>query len=205
MTKFTILSGAALLALAGAALAQPPGGPPGPRGDRDADVTRQQVIERTDQRFAALDADNDGRVTPEEARAHHEQRRGQRAERMFDHFDLDHDGSITREEMSQARAQHQARRGERGPGPGGPGMGGHRRMRMMHRGPGGPGGHGGPGMRGGRGAGMFGEQGFVTREQFRERALARFDRLDADRDGTLTAVERRAGRERMRERRQRPS
>ena len=37
---------------------------------------------------------------------------------------------------------------------------------------------------------MFGEQGFVTREQMREQALARFDRLDANRDGTLTAAER---------------
>ena len=49
MKKFTILGGAALLALAGAALAQPPGGPDGrARPDRNADVTRQQVIERTD-------------------------------------------------------------------------------------------------------------------------------------------------------------
>ena len=40
------------------------------RGPRpDADVTRQQVIERVDQRFARLDADHDGRFTPEEARA----------------------------------------------------------------------------------------------------------------------------------------
>ena len=44
-----------------------------------------------------------------------------------------------------------------------------------------------------RGERMFGEQGFVTREQIRERALARFDRLDANRDGTLTAAERQAG------------
>ena len=46
----------------------------------------------------------------------------------------------------------------------------------------------------------------VTREQMRERALARFDRMDANRDGTLTAEERRqafeARRERMRMRRQ---
>lgn len=201
MTRFTMLSGAALLVLAGTALAQPPGGPPGPRGprgERDADITRQQVIERTDQRFAELDADRDGRITPEEARARREQRRTQMADGMFDHLDLDHNGSISRDEMSQARERRQAMRGERGPGPGGPGMGGHRRMRMMHRGP------GGPGMRGGRGEAMFGEQGFVTREQFRERALARFDRLDADHDGTVTADERRAARERLRERGQRP-
>ena len=53
-----------------------------------------------------------------------------------------------------------------------------------------------------RGQRMFGEQGFVTAEQFRERALARFDRADANRDGTLTAAERREAREQRRERRQ---
>ena len=34
----------------------------------------------------------------------------------------------------------------------------------------------------------------------RERALARFDRLDANRDGTLTAAERQQGHQQMRER-----
>jgi Ca2+-binding EF-hand superfamily protein len=148
--------------------------------------------------FAELDANNDGRFTPEEARARGEQRRAQHMDRMFERLDLDRNGSITREEMAQARAQHQARRGERGPRPGGPGMR-HRRMGM----------HGGPAMRGMRGQRLFGEQGFVTAEQFRARALARFDRLDADRNGTVTAAERRAAREqrreRRRDRRQRPS
>jgi len=197
MTKLTILSGAALLALAGAALAQPPGGPDGrdgPRRGRDADITRAQIIERTDQRFARLDANNDGRFTPGEAQARGAERRAQRAERMFDRLDLDRNGSITREEARQAHAQRQARRGERGPG----GHGGHG---MRHRGPrhAGPGGPGGRGMGGQR---LFGEQGFATREQFRARALARFDRIDADRNGIVTAAERQAARQRMRARRQ---
>jgi len=198
MKKIVILSGAALFALAGAAVAQPPGAQ---RPDRNADVTRAQVIERTDQRFARMDANNDGRFTPEEARQgreqRREQRRGRHMERMFERLDLDRNGSITREEMTQARARHRAERGERGArGPG-----------MRHRGPrhAGPGGPGGPGMRGQR---LFGAEGFVTREQFRERALARFDRADADRNGTVTAAERQAARgqmrERLRERRQRP-
>jgi Ca2+-binding EF-hand superfamily protein len=202
MNKVTMLGGAALLALAAVALAQPPGGPGGPRPDRDADVTRQQVIERTDRMFAELDANNDGRFTPEEARARGEQRRAQHMDRMFERLDLDRNGSITREEMTQARAQHQAERGERGTRPGGPAMR-HRRMGMHHGGP------GMGGMRGMRGQRLFGEQGFVTAEQFRARALARFDRLDADRNGTVTAAERRAAREqrreRRRDRRQRPS
>jgi len=186
MKTVFLLTGAALLAVASPAAAQ------GPRGDRDAAVTRDQVIARVDERFERLDANDDGRFTPEEARALGEQRRAQRAERMFDRLDLDRNGSITREEMSQARAQRQADRGERG-AEAGPGMRGHRGMRGMR-------GHGrrgfAMGMRSGR---MFGEQGFATREQFRERALARFDRADADHDGTLTAAERREARGAMRE------
>jgi hypothetical protein len=160
-----------------------------PMGDRDADVTRQQVIERTDRHFRQMDANNDGRFTPEEARQMHEQRRTQMAQHMFDRLDGNRDGSITREEFAsahQARGEHRGGRGEgmHGGGHGGPGM-------HHGRGPGGP----GMEMRGER---LFGEQGFVTAEQFRTRALARFDRLDADHNGTLTAAERRQGHGRMR-------
>jgi Ca2+-binding EF-hand superfamily protein len=189
MKTFTILAGTALLASAGAALAQPA---PGPRIDRDADVTRQQVIERADQRFARLDVNNDGRATPEEARQAMQQRREQAAGRRFERLDANRDGSISRAEFDQARSQLREHRGERRA---------QRGERMGMRGMRGPrrGGPGGPGARGER---MFGEQGFVTREQMRERALARFDRIDANRDGTLTAAERQQARQQMRERRQ---
>lgn len=184
MIHLTFLPGAALLA---AGLAATQGGPQRP--DPNADVTRAQVIERVDQRFARLDADNDGRFTREEGQALRERRRTELADRVFDRLDADRNGSISREEMNQARAQRQARRGARmagGPdGPRHPGMrGAGRGMRAMrmHR------------MRGAMAMRMFGEQGFVTREQFRQHALARFDRADANRDGTLTAAERRAAR-----------
>lgn len=182
MNKLTFLAGAALLAAAaGAALAQGPERRP----ERNADVTRAQAIERADRMFARLDANNDGRFTPDEARQQGEQRRAQMMTRMFDRLDINHDGNISRDEMAQAHRGGPGGPGgpgaEGGPPPGGPGM--HR------RGPGGPGGRGGQGMGGAR---MFGEQGFVTREQFRERALARFDRADANRDGTVTAAERQA-------------
>jgi Ca2+-binding EF-hand superfamily protein len=189
MKTFTILAGTALLASAGAVLAQPA---EGQRPDRNADVTRQQVAERADQRFARLDLNNDGRATREEAQQAAQQRRAERAGRMFERLDANRDGSISRAEFDQARSaraerreQRAGRRGDRGPGAG---MHGMRGMR-----------HGGHGMRGG-GERLFGEQGFVTREQMRERALARFDRLDANRDGTLTAAERQQARQQMRER-----
>jgi hypothetical protein len=187
MKPLALISGAALLATAAAGIALAQGGPglghPGP----EADVTRQQVIERTDQRFARLDANHDGRVTPDEVRSTGEHRRDEMRQHMFDRLDANHDGNISREEFAQAHAMHD--------GPGGPG--GHR-GRHMGPPPGGPGGPEGAG-HGMRGARMFGDQGFVTLEQMRARALERFDRADANHDGTLTAAERRAAHGRMRD------
>jgi hypothetical protein len=211
MTKSIILAGAALIALGGAALAQPPGRPGPNRPAPGADVSRAQVIASVDQRFARMDANNDGRFTREEAQAGRQARRAERMTAMFDRLDADHNGAISREEMTEGHQRRMADGGGRGGrgghgrrGPGGPGM----RHGPPPGGPGageGPGGPGGPGMRGQR---LFGERGFITRDQLRERALARFDRADADRNGTLTAAEREAARgqrgERMRERRQRP-
>lgn len=195
MKKFTILAGTALLGTvaAGVALAQPADAPKFDRPSTplwtgNADVTRQQVIERTDQRFQRLDLNNDGQATADEARQAGEQRRAERAGRMFERLDANRDGNVSRAEFDQAQAQRQERRSERGErGERGRGMGG------MHRG------HGWGGMRGEH---MFGEQGFVTREQMREQALARFDRADANRDGTLTAAERQQARAQFRQHRQ---
>jgi len=194
MKTFSLLAGTVLVAAAGAALAQPPAGARPDHPDRNADVTRQQVIDRVGERFARLDANNDGRFTREEARAMHEQRRARMADRMFERLDANRDGNVSRAEFDQARASRAERRAERMANrEGGPRMG----MRMHRRGGHGMRGMRGPGMRGMR---MFGEQGFITREQMQERALARFDRLDADDNGIVTAVERRQAREQMRER-----
>lgn len=185
MNKLALFASVALVASAGAALAQAEAPA---RPDRNADVTRQQVIDRTDQRFARMDVNHDGRFTPEEARQLREQRASERSNRMFERLDANHDGSITREEMDQARAarqqrmaEHRAQAGEarahRGPR--------HHGMRFHGR-------HHGRAMGGQH---LFGEQGFVTAEQMRTRALERFDRQDANHDGTLTAAERQQARE----------
>ena len=201
MNKPLILAGAALIALGGAALAQPPGGPGPNRPAAGADVTRAQVIASVEQRFSRMDANNDGRFTREEAQAGRQARRAERMTAMFDRLDADHNGAISREEMVEGHQRRMADGGGRGRrGPGGPGM----RHGPPPGGPEageGPGGPRGPGMRGQR---LFGEQGFVTRDQLRDRALARFDRADADRNGTLTAAERQAARGEMRGRRHRP-
>ncbi len=193
--RLWLAGGAGVMALAGVALAQPQ---MAGQANRNADMTRQQVIDRVDARFQTLDANRDGRFTPEESRAEREARRAQRIDRMFERLDGNRDGSITRAEMAEARPMRMGgRMGGRGPG-------------RLAGGPGGPGGpeagsppRGGPRGRGmrGMGGGRFGEQGFITRDQMRERALARFDRVDADRNGTVTAAERQAAREARREQR----
>jgi hypothetical protein len=172
MKTLTLLSGTALVAVAGIALAQ---SGPGPDRAPEGDVTRQQVIARTDEMFSRLDANHDGRVTRDEARARGERRRDEMRQNMFERLDANHDGSISREEFAAAHERHE------GPGrPGGP------------DGPGGPGHH-----RGMHGGAMFGAEG-ITLEQMRARALERFDRADANHDGILTVAERQAARGRMR-------
>ena len=171
MKSIILLSGALL---AGVATAQPG---PDARPDRAADITRQQAIEHADRRFDRLDANDDGRFTGEDMQAMRAGRGERRADRLFERFDLDRNGSITREEVNQARARHGERRADRGARHG---MRGHR-----------GGHHHGFGMRGHR---LSGEQEAVTAAQFRERALARFDRADANRDGIVTAAERREAR-----------
>jgi hypothetical protein len=187
MKLLTLLSGAALLAGAGVALAQDGPGPDrrGPEGP----ITRQQAIARVDEMFARLDANHDGRVTPDEmggmrgrrgmgAGEHRAAGAGDMRQHMFDRIDANHDGMISREEFAQAHPMHEGPGHDMGPPP-----------------PGGPEGHGaGHGM----GARMFGDQGFVTLEQMRARALERFDRADANHDGILTPYERQAARERRR-------
>ncbi|HEY0326023.1 MAG TPA: EF-hand domain-containing protein [Allosphingosinicella sp.] len=172
------LVGAALLATTGVAAAQ--GGQDARRGPV-AEVTRDQALARADQRFARLDVNRDGSVTADEARQARQARRAERQGQMFDRLDANHDGAISREEFGQRQAMRGERRGGRG------------MMRGMRRG--GPRGEA-------RAARMFGGDGVVTREEFRARALQRFERLDTNRDGTITAAERQEARQRLRTERQ---
>ena len=92
---------------------------------------------------------------------------------MFDRIDADNNGSISRAEFD---AMH-AKRAEKAKA--------HRGHRMGRKGPGGA-------------HGMMRGAGPVTSQAFVERALARFDRIDANRDGMVTQAERKAAREEMR-------
>jgi hypothetical protein len=170
LNKTMIIAGTSALALiAGIAVAQSV-------GNDGADVSRAQLATQLDARFARLDANGDGSIDANERASRGEDRRAEHFKRL----DANSDGSITEAEMNaahekrgEARAERRGRRG---------GMdGGHRR--------------GGRGFGGRGGNADANGDGLVSRAEFQARALARFDRGDADRNGILTAAERRQARE----------
>ena len=192
--KILMFAGAGLLALA----AMPALGQPGERG-LDRPQTRAAVEARVQARFARADADRDGFITQDEIRARAEagraqrqERRGERREQMFERLDTIHDGSISRAEFNDRPALRGGERGERRA------IRGERRgQRFANR--------GGRGMRGGFGGRGFAamdldHDGRVALAEANRVALERFDRVDSNRDGTISLEERQAAREAFRER-----
>jgi hypothetical protein len=173
MTKITLaLASAATLALAAsAAYAQAPARP-----DNGADLTRAQVQTSTAEMFTKLDANKDGTFDAADRTLLEAQRTQQQAERQharFEQLDTDKNGSLSRAEFDAALDHARDRVAGRGDG---------------KRGPGGKGGPGGPGM------GKLDGDKPITQAEFTAAALARFDRADTNRDGTVTAAERQAQR-----------
>jgi hypothetical protein len=85
----------------------------------------------------------------------------QRADMMFQRFDLNHDGVVTRQEVDQILAQMSS---------GDDSGRGDRMARMVDR--------------------LFGGAQSITQAQFEAQALARFDAMDLNHDGTVTPEER---------------
>ena len=191
MKKIILGSSLGALLLAGGIAVAAPGGPRG--GDRDKSVTRTELVQQVDARFARMDVDKDGKLTPADRAAAHKAR----ADARFAGLDADKNGQVSRAEFDAAGEKRMGRRG----GPeGGPGEGrGHGKM-----GPGGKhhGMHGDKGNRHGPGGMMAGidanKDSTITLEESRTAALARFDKQDANRDGTVTPAERKASHEAMR-------
>ena len=91
----------------------------------------------------------------------------QRADMLFQMLDANKDGTVTREEANQGLAQFQASRGGGENG----GRGGSGRMqRMIDE--------------------AFAASPSLTLQQFEAQALARFDAMDLNHDGTVTGAER---------------
>ena len=169
------LSALTLIA-AGGAMAQPDAARP----DRKADVQRTELVARLDARFAKLDTNGDGNFTADERKALRDARIAERFKRL----DADGNGAITLAEM-QAAHDKRTDRAKQGDG--------ERKMRHgKHR-------HHGFGFHG-RMVGKVdaNNDGVITKVEFQAPALARFDKMDTDRNGVLTAAERKAAWEAMR-------
>ena len=134
--------------------------------------TRAEAQARAGNAFDRMDANNDGRLD----RADREARQNAR----FDRIDTDGNGSLSREEFAAMRSagggeMREGRRGKR---------------------------HGGWGRMGGRGMMQnldANGDGAITKAEFTAHAMTRFAAADADNDGTVTAAERKAAREAMRQ------
>ena len=220
MKKSLFLGGVALLAIGTAALAQPRGERDGSRTRAEVaasidarfaklDANQDGVLDEADraarqsQRFAKLDADNDGALTQAELAAGHEarrekvrprranrseasaerkakwaERREQSAGRRGDRFaamDSDGNGSLSAAEWA-AKPKRQDRA---------EGMSANTRRNARH---------------GRRGMGIMkmadaNGDGAISLEEMRNAALARFDKVDTDGDGTISAAERQAVRD----------
>ncbi|MFL6754188.1 MAG: hypothetical protein ACJ8FI_04860 [Sphingomicrobium sp.] len=97
----------------------------------------------------------------------------QRADMLFQMLDANKDGTVTKAEAEQALAQMQAARGGADNG----GRAGGRFQRMIDQ--------------------AFATTNAVTLQQFEAQSLARFDAIDVNHDGTLTATERQQARTRQ--------
>ena len=92
----------------------------------------------------------------------------QRADMLFRMLDTNLDGTVTRDEANQGLAKFQANRADNG------GRGGGRLQRMIDD--------------------AFANSSSLTQQQMEAQALARFDAMDLNHDGTVTAAERQQAR-----------
>lgn len=182
MNKTLLVGGLAALTLAaagGVAIAQQTPDRPARamRADADGDnrISQAEFVGQRVQRLTATDTNRDGSVTADERRVAAQTRMAGRADARFDRMDADDDGSISRAEFD---AQREARADRARPARAhrGPGRMGQRAARMEARGP-------------------------VVIAEAQAKAEQAFARLDGDNDGFVTAAERSAGHQAMREQR----
>lgn len=151
------------------------------RGDTDNDgrLSRAEFVEGRIARLTAQDANGDGSVSREEMQAAGQARRAERADARFAKLDADGNGAISRAEFDAGHAA----RPDRGP----------RAERAGHHGRRGGARHA---MRGAEGAR---ERGPVVIAEVRQKLDESFARMDADKDGHVTADERRTSMRQLRE------
>ncbi len=188
-----LIAAASMTALAGLAIAQPPGrGPAGGFGllalDANADgkVERAELAATQRARFDAIDVNRDGQATPDELKAFHEQARAKHMQEAaagrFAGLDKDGSGQISQTEFTAGlESGREKAGGHRGPG----------REVSMRSPAGGPGKHGrgpdGPGLGGPRGDADA--DGKISFAEFSARGVEAFDRADTNKDGVVTIAE----------------
>lgn len=186
--KPTLIAAGLGLMIATPLLAQPMAGEM--QGKMAAPLTRSVVEADVKARFAMMDANKDGIVTPEEAAAAREAMRKAMADKMFGMMDADKDGMVSRAEFDA----HLASMG----GPDHEKMGDSKAADakmdggMMH--------HPMPAHE----DRMFemadaNKDGKVTLAEATALALSGFDKMDANKDGTITPEERHAAMPKMRD------
>ena len=168
-----------LLTLGAALIAVPVLAAPG-AGDRNATQTRAEVQTKAAEMFAKLDANKDGKLDAADRAA----QRAERQAKKFARLDADGNGSISKAEWDQQGADRAAKRAAAGEA----GQGKRHAMRGHH---GKRGGHHGMRMMGK--ADTDGDKA-ISQAEFQTAALARFDAADANKDGQVTAEERKAQR-----------
>lgn len=184
MKKFSLLTlGAALVAVP--VLAAPGGAA---KGDADGNgvLTRAEAQASATQMFAKMDANKDGKLDAADRTAQHAERQA----KMFASLDADGNGSISKAEWDQHSADRAAKRAERGEKRTAAGEAGEGKRDVMR------GHHGGHHGMGGRMMGKADTDGdkAISQAEFQTAALARFDAADANKDGQVTAEERKAQR-----------
>ncbi|MBO9580350.1 MAG: EF-hand domain-containing protein [Sphingobium sp.] len=199
-----IVLAAGLLSLSAGVMAQPPAPPPGapdagPRmkAPETRPEPRAELKARLEARFDRMDANHDGKIDEKDI----EVRRAARIAEHFAEIDTDKDGSISKAEFAAAEERRGPPRFARMESPG-RAMLFSRRGRegmMMMRGrppfappPGGFEG-GAPG-RPGKSAVDRKPGDALTKSDFVNQGLARFDKIDTDHDGRISPAERKAAR-----------
>ncbi|BBD99888.1 calcium-binding protein [Sphingobium amiense] len=158
----------------------PDGGPRGRGGlmmqadaNKDGRISKAEMTAALEARFARMDIDRDGQLTPKDRDLKRQERLGAR----FAQMDTDGNGQISKAEFTAA---HEARAEKRGAG----GTQGHKWRGGPRR---------DPGM-----AGPAGRDRAVTKADFIARGMTMFDRADANKDGFVTADEMKAAHQAMR-------
>lgn len=186
MKKILLLAAAAgMLAVPGMAIAEHHG------HGQDQPMTRAQLQQKLDEKFAKIDTNKDGAITKAESDAHREAmkkewaaKRAERHNERFTAMDTDKDGQISKAEFDAAHAARAEKWGD--------GKRGDRKIMRGH--------HMGNGeMRGDMFAKLdANSDGKVTKAEFTAKPLEMFGKADANKDGTVTPEERKAAWEKMR-------